>query len=200
MISINKKLGITFVSAGFLCLLSVGQIKASTDITVSGNGYKSDNNIKIVNSCSSTVYQNNDTSVINDIVSLANTGNVTADKNTGGEVSVQTGDAVSVVTVNVVGGNNQADNLGCCECKSESVAVDVKSNGSKSETDVIIKNKTLVKSSQKSGTSVLTSVYSKAKTGKVKAKSNTGSGVEVKTGDSASSVEITVEGGANVTP
>lgn len=200
MISINKKLGIAFASVGLMSILTVGPVGASTEVTVYGNGEKSDNYVKIVNSCSSKVYQNNDTSAITDIVSLANSGNVNAIKNTGGEVTVQTGDAVSMVTVNVTGGDNHASNPGCCDYLTQDLSVEVKNNGSKSETGVIVKNKNSVKNSQKSGTSALTSVYSKAKTGNVKAKSNTGSGVEIKTGDSASSVEVTVEGGSNVNP
>lgn len=73
---------------------------------ISGNGNNSDNTINQVNTQSSSVTQANNLKVKTYIGSIANTGKNKANKNTGGEVSISTGNARSRVGVRVTGPSN----------------------------------------------------------------------------------------------
>ena len=75
------------------------------------------NKIKVNNTCTTVVGQNNDASVevVADVKS--GTGKNEANSNTGtGDVEIDTGDATSEVGVETVTGENIADPPNCCEC------------------------------------------------------------------------------------
>lgn len=193
----QKKLSIGFATATVASILLTSSAFASTEVSVTGNGWKSDNTVKVYNNCYAGVYQSNETNAVTSINSSADTGNVKANGNTGGTTDVLTGDAASIVKVNVWGGANSTEAPSCCECATGDTTVDVSENGSKSDTEVKVSNTNSTKTTQKSKTSALTGVDSNAKTGRVKANWNTGNGASVVTGSSLSKVKVNVGGGSN---
>lgn len=75
-------------------------------VKIKGNGAGSYNNVKVVNSNSSVVYQVNMTSVVNGVNVSQNNGDNHAKGNVGGDVDVTSGDAMSTVTNTVTTGGN----------------------------------------------------------------------------------------------
>lgn len=81
--------------------------EGDTDVTITGNGKDSVNKVKVNNSSQSLVMQGNMSHVVTNVVSVADTGNNTANDNLGGSnVDVTSGNAKSNVQVTVGGGTN----------------------------------------------------------------------------------------------
>ena len=193
--TIKSKIAAGFASAALFANLAIPAF-ASTDVEVSGNGAKSDNEVKVENTNTVDLKQTNNLNVVLNITSKANTGGNKASGNTGGNTNITTGDATTETTVAVAGGDNKAT-VPSCGCESED-AVKVSGNGKKSDNKVTLKNKKSLKADQKGDANVVGTLDSKAKTGKNKAKNNTDGDVEVKTGDSVSTTEVGVVAGSNV--
>lgn len=170
---------------------------ASTTVDVTGNGTKSDNTVEVENSNKVDIKQTNNLDVLLNISSKASTGGNKASGNTGGDVSIDTGDATTETTVVVTGGDNKAT-VPACGCDSGDNTVNVKNNGKKSDNKVTLKNKNELKADQKGDVNVTGNIDSIAKTGKNKAKNNTGGDVKVKTGTSVSTTEVGVISGSNI--
>lgn len=193
--TINSKIAAGFASAALFANLAIPAF-ASTDVEISGNGAKSDNEVTVENTNTVDLKQTNNLNVVLNITSKASTGGNKASGNTGGSTSITTGDATTETTVAVAGGDNKAT-VPSCGCESDD-AVKVSSNGKKSDNKVSLKNKKELKADQKGDVSVVGNITSKAKTGKNKAKNNTGGKVEVETGSSVSTTEVGVISGSNV--
>ncbi len=170
---------------------------ADTNVDISGNGAGSDNDATVVNKDNTTVNQTNNTTIGISISSKANTGGNKASGNTGGDVSIDTGKAVSTVGVSVTGSANAAV-LPDCGCAPASTDVTISGNGSDSDNTTTVKNKKKKIVNQTNSTTIGATVTSKAKTGKNKAKNNTGGTVAVTTNDATSEVGIEVTSPANV--
>jgi hypothetical protein len=172
---------------------------ASADVTVQGNGANSDNTVVITNSNTTSVTQSNSSSVVNSVDANSNTGGNTANGNTGGDTSVQTGAASTTVTIKNKGNVNNAA-LGCCDCGCGCTAagdVLIKNNGAKSNNTVTLAGGKTALKSQTNSSSAVNGVNAKAKTGKNKAKNNTGGTTNVGTGPAATGVGITNTGNTN---
>lgn len=72
---------------------------------ISGNGAKSKNKVNVIQNCTTTINQNNNTNVTNIVNSSSSTGNNTSSNNTGSS-SITTGSSVSTVTTSTVLGSN----------------------------------------------------------------------------------------------
>ena len=193
---IRYKIGAGIVAASLLLSSVVTAAFADVTAEISGNGSGSINSINITNKSKCEVSQKNSTSVLTEIESSASTGGNTASGNTGGGVSIDTGNATSTVEVSVEGGSNTASNPCCCQCQGDSHLATgealISGNGENSINAVSLKNKKTSEVKQKNKTEVLTGVLSKAKTGKNKAKNNTGGTVGVTTGNADSTVGVLV--------
>lgn len=193
--TINSKIAAGFASAALFANLAIPAF-ASTDVEVSGNGTKSDNEVTVENTNTVDLKQTNNLNVVLNITSKASTGGNKASGNTGGSTSITTGDATTETTVAVAGGDNKAT-VPSCGCESDD-AVKVSGNGKKSDNKVTLKNKKELKADQKGDVSVTGNITSKAKTGKNKAKNNTSGNVEIETGTSVSTTEVGVISGSNI--
>jgi len=202
MTKIAYKVGAGIITASLLLSSVATAAFADVSAEISENGAGSINSIYIKNKSECNVYQKNSTAVLTEIESSASTGSNTANGNTGGDVTIDTGDAASTVGVSVEGSTNTASNPCCCECgqcesqPAEQTAL-ISDNGEGSINSVTLKKEKTSKVKQKNKTEVLTGVLSKAKTGKNKAKNNTGGTVEVKTGDADSFVDVSVTAPSN---
>jgi hypothetical protein len=101
---------------------------------ISGNGSYSDNSVDIASGSNTTVVQNNDTDIDNDINVDANTGDNDANRNTWGDVTIRTGDVNTDVSVNNKAGFNYADVAGCSDCGD--IGIEISGNGSHSRNSV----------------------------------------------------------------
>lgn len=168
------------------------------DLEISGNGYKSDNTIKVTNTSNCTVTQKNTTNVTTEAVVVANTGGNSASMNTGGDASVDTGDATAKVDVSVGGGSNEAVDP-CCGCPDQAVppATLISGNGALTDNDVIVKDTSNKDVYQKNKTNVYTGALVVSNTGKNKSNKNTGGTASVTTGKSKAKVRVVVDPSSN---
>lgn len=105
------------------------------DVNVSGNGAFSDNNVSYSQSSRTNVTQSNSSNITNDVSVSNDTGGNSSSFNTGGNSTVQTGDAISRVTISNTGGTNIAT-LPSCGCNQTGGSISVTGNGAFSENRV----------------------------------------------------------------
>jgi len=169
---------------------------ASTTVEISDNGSHSNNTANVTNNNSVSVNQVSNTTVSLNISTKSSTGGNKANDNTGGDVSITTGDASANTTVNVTGGANIAS-VNTCGCDNDT-NVTVTGNGKKTNNKSIVKNTDTLTANQIGNFVVAGSIKTKAKTGKNKASGNTNGTVDVSTGGSDSSTMVDVTSPVNV--
>ncbi len=183
----QKKVASAIASGAMLLNLVVPALAQSTTLVITGNGADSENKTDVKVTTSTTVTQNNDANISNNVNSSANTGNNTASRNTGGDVYVGTGDATSVVSVANTANSNQADIDGCC---GSDVEVLIGQNGADSKNDAKLKLENTVWVDQNNDASLQNNVTSNTNTGGNRTNRNTGGDVAIETGDALSAVSI----------
>ncbi len=164
----------------FIGIALVPQVLAD-ELVISDNGANSTSEVHATVSSDTTVRQNNDANVLNDVKVKENTGNNSASENAGGSTSVVTGDANSSTSVSN-SANVSSVNLQNCNCASNG-SVTIIGNGAYSD------NKVHVNSSAK--TTVLVDQNARIRnnlsedliTGKNKANDNTDGDVSISTGN-----------------
>ena len=182
----------TALAAGALLVNTVLPVFAETTIVISGNGTDSNNTVEAGFSQSTTVVQSNEAEVKNKVSATATTGGNSAEDNTGGDVSIETGDADVTVNVSNVLNQNSAE-VDCCP--GGDVEVEISGNGSDTENTVELGMESGVSVFQENEADVDNEVDAFAGTGKNEAKDNTGGSVSIDTGDA--SVTIGLSTGAN---
>ena len=176
----------------------------AADIEISDNGADSNNTVTVTEESCCTVVQSSQTNVGALVGASASTGGNSASGNTGGNTSITTGNATATASVTVVGGSNVASNPCCCQpdpCEGEGClgggSIVISGNGDDSTNRVTLnkKKKTLVV--QESETNVWAGVGAKAKTGRNRARNNTGGTTSINTGAVVSDAFLDVTGGGN---
>ncbi len=163
---------------------------ASVDVNITGNGASSDNTANVNVSSNTTVNQSNTANISNNVSVTSNTGGNKANSNTGGDVSVSTGNATSNVGVKNTANSNTADVSGC-NCSGD-VKATISGNGSKSDNDLNlgVSSKTWVK--QDNTANVKNNVDVNLTTGNNEANKNTGGDVSIETGNAkAKNIKVT---------
>jgi len=158
------------------------------DVLISGNGYNSDNDVKLKTSNDVSVFQDNTAKISNDIDANAKTGNNDANRNTGGDVLVFTGDAQSSVNVD----NKANANIAKVGGNGDGSDMDLRiiGNGSNSDNDIRVEAHQSVLLVQNNDAYVYNNIDAKAKTGGNDANDNTGGDVIIDTGDAKAWVEV----------
>jgi hypothetical protein len=192
-----RKLGTVVATAAMFASVMAPAAFADT-VVVSGNGAGSDNDVHLSNDTSVTVSQSNTTVVSTSVTQNGDTGDNHANGNTGGDVTIKTGDVTNNAMVTVQGGSNKVTLPDACSCDT-STTIKVKNNGNKSDTDVHVHNKGGTSLGQASTTSVSTGLSQDAETGDNLANNNTGKkgNVKVKTGSVKNKVTVSVSSGNN---
>lgn len=152
-------------------------------VEVSGNGSDSDNEVKLDLETGKTLFQTNVASVVNAVNSDAKTGRNEANRSTGGDVTIVTGDATAKSDVSTSANSNRAMVGGGHHNDGGSLSAWIVGNGSDSENDIdldVVKGLALV---QDNLALVVNAVDSDAYTGKNEANDNTGGEVVIGTGD-----------------
>lgn len=186
---------ISVLASGAVMLSMVTPAFADMTLEISGNGTDSKNDVKVETSQSTTVVQSNVADVYNNIDADADTGDNEAEKNTGGDVSIDTGDATTDVKVENTLNSNTAS-VDCCG--TGDVDVLISGNGADSDNKVELKDKgSGVTVFQENEAGVKNIVDADSDTGDNEAEKNTGGDVSIKTGDATTSVSVSTTANAN---
>lgn len=183
----NKKIAVVLASLS-LFMNAVLPAFASTTLEITGNGADSNNNEAVSVSQSTAVIQTNTSNINNDVYANSNTGGNKADKNTGGIVTVDTGNSKTTVSVDNAANSNVAD-VKNCNCSTDA-EVTITGNGAESKNDAYLdlSGKTVV--AQTNDSNIANHVNADSNTGDNKANKNTGGDVEITTGKAWTDVEI----------
>jgi len=187
------KKALTAIASGALLFNTVLPAFAETTIEISGNGTDSENEVKLDVDQVTSVVQDNFADIDNKVVVHADTGDNTAEDNTGGAVSIETGDATATVDVANTANSNTAS-VDCCPAGD----VDILIKGNAADTDenevkLDIYSKTEL--FQDNQADIFNGVEVEAETGENDAEDNTGGDVSIKTGDAT--VGVTLSTAAN---
>ena len=160
-----------------------------TEVLISGNGTGSDNDAELNMANATELFQSNNADVQNTVFADAKTGRNDADDNTGGSVSIDTGDATVTTSLSTTANANWAQ-VGGNGNGGGSVSLRILGNGSDSDNDIKLElaNETLLV--QENNADVNNYVWGTAKTGENDANDNTGGDVDIDTGDATVDVEV----------
>ncbi len=162
----------------------------STNVTISGNGKKSDNDVNLSQTNANVVAQTNEANVLNNVDSKANSGKNKANANTGGDVTVVTGAATAGADVSTHANTNVA-NIGGGHMGDEGeVSLIISGNGEKSDNDIALALSNANSLIQANEANVTNDVDAKANSGYNKANANTGGEVAILTGKADAMVGV----------
>lgn len=183
-------------------LMTTGVVFAggsSGTTTISGNGGGSTNVVVSKNKSKTILAQTNVSTFNNGVTTGTNTGHNHANNNTGGDVTLTSGNATTTTTITNVAGSNVSDPSVACCCSLPSVGdVTITGNGSDSTNKVIQKTKCVTDVTQTNVTNISNGVVTSTNTGNNHANGNTGPGnVSVTSGDSNTTVTISNVAGSN---
>lgn len=166
------------------------------EVSVSGNGADSTNNIAVSASQTTSILQTNTADITNNVNADANTGNNSANDNTGGDTSINTGNAATAVNLNNSANSNTLD-IGCCEAISTSVKIAGNGSGSTNYVDLRFSNNRYVLVQNR--LNIYNDIYANANTGGNEANGNTGGNTTINTGNANVSVNVSNSGNVNQT-
>ena len=196
--SIKRRLVTGIATTAILLNTLTPMVFADTTLTISGNGADSDNEIEVKTTQSVQVQQSNDADVHNFVNADASTGGNEADRNTGGDVKIDTGNANSTVNVGNTLNSNSAD-VDCNTCGGD-VTAKISGNGEDSDNEIELggwKSENGVSILQTNDADVHNYVNADAKTGGNEAERNTGGKVTINTGNAKSDVTVSTVANAN---
>lgn len=182
----TQKKVISFVASAALLVNTALPVFAQT-IEVTGNGADSNNTAHVDSSSTTTVGQTNAANISNNVSVSSSTGANDANKNTNGNVQVQTGDATTVTKVSNTANSNVADVKGCCATDANVV---IGGNGADSQNKANLDLSSTTTVNQTNAADLQNNVDAKSSTGKNDANKNTGGTVDVQTGDATTKVVI----------
>lgn len=168
---------------------SLGKDGASNGSTlISGNGAKSQNDVNNSSNTATSLYQKNQADVQNDVQNKLNTGYNRANDNTGGDVSVTTGNAGAATDIQTAVNANVARLSS--ELGGNGTDTLVKGNGAYSNNSVDLSHNNSVALVQGNNADIQNSVLNNLTTGKNTADYNTGGNVDVNTGNAVAQTAI----------
>jgi hypothetical protein len=186
----------TAIATGAVLLNALAPVALAQtmNLEISGNGADSDSTANVTTTNNTTVSQTNVANIENDVVVDADTGHNDANSNTGGDVSIETGDATTDVAVANAVNANSATVDNCCVTGGD---VKISGNGEGSDNRVNLTLGNNVALTQYNVANVNNDVDVESDTGWNDANSNTGGDVSVSTGDANTSVLLSTMANAN---
>lgn len=192
----NYKKILSAIATGALLFNSVGAVFAeTTSLVISGNGAGSDNTTQVVVQNSTQVVQTNTANITNNVEASSSTGSNSANRNTSGSVTIDTGDASTGVAVSNTANSNVAQVSGCCAVDA---SVEVSGNGADSRNNADLTLGTNTEVFQTNVANIRNDVNADAVTGDNRASRNTGGDVMVTTGDADTTVLVDNSVNSNV--
>ena len=190
----KQKITYALTTAAFLGSAALFPAFAS-DTQVAGNGAFSNTDVQTNSSNATNVNQNNTSAVTNNVQTTANTGNNSASFNTGSSVNVVTGGANTTVGIANMTGSNTAAVVGGSNGGGQNTAV--AGNGAFSDNNVQTTNTNSTALNQTNTAALTNNVNVANNTGNNSANFNTGSDVNVYTGNANASVGLYNATGGN---
>lgn len=187
----------TAIATTAVLLSSVAPAFAAGTVDVTGNGAFSQNTATQSNTTTTSVTQNNTANISNTVNSNSSTGGNTADFNTGGNTTVNTGDATNVVKVSTQANINQAT-VNSCGCAQQGTAVTISGNGAFSDNNADVTKDNTTRLSQSNDAHITNDITANARTGNNDAGFNTGGTTTINTGNAGSGVTVDNMANANV--
>lgn len=187
MTKLQRKITATVAAIALVASSTVGSAVAMTSLEISGNGPDSVSDINFDSSRDTVVTQNNSSYVNNSIKVRSSSGSNTASRNVGGDVEIDTGDAVSVVDVRNMLNSNHAE-VDCCETGDTQVKIDGNGDNSTNKAKLDKSDETLLV--QENAAFVRNNVDADASSGSNRAERNAGGDVVVRTGDAGMAVTL----------
>ena len=194
MTDLKKKFASAIAAGALLVNLSTPAFASSYEFVVTGNGSESDSEVKFEQENEVTVNQSNYADVTNDVKVYANTGENSAEDNTGGDVEIKTGDSDTTVAVSNTLNSNVAQVDACC---AADVTAKISGNGEESDNDIDLELENEVKVNQYNDADVKNYVETKSETGENEAEGNTGGDVTIKTGNADTTVTVATLANSN---
>ena len=195
MTNFKKKIASAIAAGGLLLNLVTPAL--ATTLEISGNGTSSSNEVKLEVEQNTEVFQTNVADVYNEVNADANTGKNDANDNTGGDVSIDTGDAKVLVDVTNSLNSNVAE-VDCCPTADVDVLISGNGSDTWNKVDLSINEDeggtTIV---QTNLADVTNKVDADANTGKNDANDNTGGSVSIDTGDALVGVSLSTSANSN---
>jgi len=161
-------------------------------VTVTGNGTGSDNSVALNNSNSTTLFQTNVANVDNHVDVDAHTGHNSADNNTGGNVTLRSGDANTSVALSTAANANSATfgGNGAGSANHGTVNALISGNGSFSDNAIALDMGNDVLLTQANVADITNDVDVDAHTGGNSADDNTGGNVALRSGNANADVTV----------
>lgn len=174
-----------------LFVASVGVVSAAS-VDISSNGSHSWNSVAAISKNSSKTVQKNTAYFSNKVTTISSTGGNTANKNTDGDVSIETGASTTETAISNTANVNTAVDPSMCGCGCDNGLTDltIDHNGDSSHNHIYAKNICSDKTIQKNKATIKNNVFTVSETGGNTANSNTGGSVDVTTGESSTTVII----------
>ena len=163
--------------------------EGDTTVTIEGNGSRSDNDVRLYKNSDINVFQTNNASVYNSVDADAKTGDNDANRNTGGDTTIYTGDASTNVSVSTTANANLA-RVGGGNGNGGEVNAIIDGNGSYSDNDIYLNLDRDITLVQDNYAWVYNWVDANANTGYNDANDNTGGDVAIRTGDAQAWVGV----------
>jgi hypothetical protein len=186
----------TAIATGAVLLNALAPVTyAGNQIVISGNGAGSDNTATVTQNTTSNVSQNNVANVTNTVNADARTGGNDANFNTGGNVTVGTGNAN--VTVNVSNDlNRNVASVNCCQAGN--TTVNISENGAFTNNTANLTQSNTTSVDQLNAANVNNNVDADARTGGNDAGYNTGGDVVIVTGNATVNASVSTKANTNV--
>jgi len=167
-----------------------GGCNLNYDLEVSGNGTRSDNKIDVDSDRNVALYQTNNADVDNNVDVNADSGSNDVNDNTGGDVTVRTGDIDTEVRLKTVANANSARIGGGSGSNAGGISARILGNGSESDNDIYLDFNSDVLLTQTNFADVDNHVDVDADTGYNDVNDNTGGSVALLTGDADATVVV----------
>ncbi|MBI4036911.1 hypothetical protein HY385_00620 [Candidatus Daviesbacteria bacterium] len=185
MKKIKQKLILIIILVFLLSLTGLTQVGAE-ELTITGNGAGSSNEIIITNQTTTTVQQNNEANVNNNVQTEANTGDNSASDNTSGSINITTGDVDSQTNTENQANVSQVDNQ-CCPTQGTSATISGNGTDSQNKIDINSTNPTDVTVNQTA--TIKNEVNGRANTGNNETNNN-GGNTTIDTGNITTQADI----------
>ncbi len=187
-----------FASGTLLLNALTPMVFADSTLRINGNGAESNNSVDTTSNKKTTVVQDNNADISNNVHSDATTGGNRANENTGGNVSIDTGNARNTTDVRTRANANVAD-VGNCNCNGDGQStVTLSGNGFNSNNNASVDTTRNTSLFQNNEANVTNDVTANARTGHNNADRNTGGDVSVLTGHAANDTALSTAVNANV--
>jgi len=194
MTKLQKKIATAIATGALLFQTVIPVLAQSTTLVISGNGAETDNDINLSQTTTTTVVQNNVANISNNVDADAETGENDQNYNTGGPVSLTTGDATTGVAISNTANSNVAEVSGCCDVD---VDVEISDNGYKSDNTANLKLDNSTALFQNNYAYIKNEVDAESETGENDQNYNTGGPVSMETGDADTTVLIANKANSN---